>query len=382
MRSASTLALLILLLPAIAHGTAARLLALGGDGSYLEDNRGVLRWYGSTVDHAGQAQVESGVFNEEGYPRLQGHRLTGPAFGGLVALGGDTPRTAVGMWLASRGAATDPGSMALDNLETTGTIMAGHVVGRVALGLAWRHGTAGDIWPDAWARVTDLTRNDLGLGARVDLGPEAYLDVAGEWRRVSAATVAGTDAPVTGRTADGSYSVRMRLFMAVADDLVLTPMVDYIRDERDWAHDEVPAGLDGTAWRMGCGLTWLPDPDRLVVFSAEHRGAESFGSLSTGTGILAGHDDTTAWILRLATEVRTGAFWTVRAAVGVEGTSIQARPENITDTVVPLSAGLALHAGPWDLDLGLSSHTPADVMGFRLDGDGATWMAATLSRTF
>ena len=78
MRSACMLALTILLLPAAVHGSAARLLALGGDGSYLEDNRGVLRWYGSAVDHAGYAQVDSGLFDQDGYLRLHGHRLTGP----------------------------------------------------------------------------------------------------------------------------------------------------------------------------------------------------------------------------------------------------------------------------------------------------------------
>jgi len=382
MRSACMLALMILLLPATVHGSAARLLALGGDGSYLEDNRGVLRWYGSVVDHAGYAQIESGLFDQDGYLRLHGHRLTGPALGGVVALGGDTPRTALGAWLATRGAATDPGSMALDLLETTGTLLAGHVLGRVALGASWRHGTAGETWPDAWSRVTDLTRDDLGLGARIDLGPEAYLDVAGEWRRVTATTTVNDDPTSYTRTATGSYGVRTRLFMALSDQLVLTPLVEYIRDERDWASDEQPAGVDGTAWRMGCGLTWLPDPDQMVVFSAEHRGAETRGSLDTGSTHVGGELDTTAWILRAAAELRAGAFWSLRTSLGVEGTSIQARPENLVETIVPVAVGLALHAGHWDLDLGLSSHAPAGTAGFRADLEGSTWMNATLSATF
>lgn len=371
---------LVLLLPTLALGSSARLLALGGDGAYLEDDGGVLRWYGSAVDHAGYARLESGLFNQDGYPRLSDHRLTGPAVGGLWQSAGEEPTWALGAWLASRGGATDPGSAATDLLDATGTLLAAHDFGRASVGLAWRHGTAGDPWSSAWHRVTDLTRDDLGAGVRVDLGPEAYLDLAGEWRRVEATTVHVPAPADGGRTAEGSYAVRARIFMTVADQLVLVPVVEYIRDERPWASDENPAGLEGKAWRMGAGLTWLPDPDHLVLLSAEHRAAETMGGLATDTGHVAGTFDTTAWLLRAAFEMRAGAFWSVRGAVGVEGTSIQARPENVTETVVPLSVGAAIHAGGWDLDLGLSSHSPADATGFRLDGEERTWMTASLSR--
>ena len=66
----TAIAMVILGLAAWASGASAgapRLLALGGDGAYLEDTRSPLRWYGSLVDHAGLATFETGYFDEHGY---------------------------------------------------------------------------------------------------------------------------------------------------------------------------------------------------------------------------------------------------------------------------------------------------------------------------
>jgi hypothetical protein len=403
----SRLALLVVLVAVwstAATAGAPRLLALGGDGAYLEDSRGVLRWYGTLVDYAGMATVESGYFNEDGYLRypdgLNRFRTSGPAAGVHVALGGEHPAAVVGLWLANAGDDTEPGTLYQDRLATTGTLLVARDFGSLSLGLGWRHGSADETGTAAiggteLATARDVTRDDLGLGARFGLGTDAYLDLAGEWRSVSVRTLEPRSNATTVDSGDLSstdnWAVRSRGFVALGETTVLVPVGEYLREDRPGAYRTgASTWLDGWAWRLGCGFTWLPDPDRLVLVSAEHRQARKDVGHWAPEYESVTRFESAIWAARAAAEIRAGAFWTVRAAFGWEGGKTEWHDPAVSDPpqrqdlgLFPLSVGLALHAGGWDLDLGIASHRPTWAEGIHFsNGDEGNWLNAGFTYSF
>ena len=68
--------------------TTGRIQALGGNGTFFEDEANVLRWYGSLGDYPDLAVLESGGFNlDSGYHNQDMELLSGPGGGVHHSLG-------------------------------------------------------------------------------------------------------------------------------------------------------------------------------------------------------------------------------------------------------------------------------------------------------
>ncbi len=348
----------LLAVASLASAATPRVQALGGDGAYLEDAGNVLRWSGSLADHAGRATVGTGTFDGNGYPR-EDETLSGPWAGVQYALGGEKRPFAGALYLMSRSSDQGDGSFGAG-------LQAGAFHALVAMNGEIAAVTAS--WRRAGAADDDRgeAREEIGLGVRFDVGPGAYMDVAGEITQVMPRDAVRDTLPEDENTGV-CYSLRTRMFVGLSESLVLVAVASADTEDRHW-------GLGGTAspWptrhlRLGAALTWLPDPDRLVLVSVDYR----------NVGIP--HGATTAALLfRAALEARLNAFLSVRAAGGWE-------ERNAPDeSVAPLSCGLAVHAGNWDLDLTASTTPPLDPTG-RRPGYGKpalAWLSTALSLAF
>jgi hypothetical protein len=201
--------------------------------------------------------------------------------------------------------------------------------------------------------------------------------------RLEDETANGTAAAVARSTAS-SYGLRVRGFLEVGAGLVLVPVIERRVEQRDWNGLGQPDDQSWRLWRLGAGLTWLPDPDHLVLIAADWRdGRRRAGSAGGSEADL----DRTVFTMRLACEARIHALLSLRVASGFElvrqewGLSGAAG----SDHLVPLSAGLAAHVGPCDLDLALGNQPPVRPDGGRQPwhaADDSTWMSAGLSFWF
>ena len=374
--------LLVFLLVACASTAAlassTRLIALGGDGAYLEDAVNARVWYGSLVDHGGWVAAESGAFEQhDGYARdWWDNTASGPALGAQAPIGQDGRHGTAGLWWNSHGANGGSGELGSDQLGDTWQVMYGRRFGTMTAGLSLRHGAADADLTESLHH--NATRDDFGLGLRMDLGPTAYLDLAGELVRLADESTLGAVAPEPRSTA-GSYGWRARAFVQIGDGLVLVPMLENRREERDWDELAQPADRSWRLWRAGAGLTWQADPDHLLLLAADWRDERD-----TGNGV----ELFTADVLdvRLAIESRIHALLTMRLAAGYRRTDMElAASSTGTKDEVPLSLGLAAHLGPADLEFSLSNLPPVGPDGLLERwrwADDSTWMSAGLSYWF
>ncbi len=379
-RALSAVAVLCLAAAGAVQASPARLAALGGGGAWIEDAAGARAWYGAVVDYGSFAGVASGPFTlPEGYPRNEGRgRPAGPSAGAQVALGDSARIGTVGLWWDARAADGGIGELVDDGLQGAWQVMYARAFGGLAAGFSLRHAklenTAGG------ALSIDRFRDDFGLGLRTGLGDRAFLDVAGELVRLEDRTGIGAPAEESRSTAD-SWGLRARASIEAAPGVVLVPTVAHRREHRTW--DETGAADERTTrlWRLGAGLVWLPDPDRMVAASAEWRQRRDRregplgGDLGGGAEVLD---------LRLAAEARVHVLVTVRAAVGFRhvATTLEGVEVSAIGTV-PVSAGLALHLGPADLEASVANFAPAGPDGRpRVDDDDAAWLHAGLTWWF
>ncbi len=362
----------------VALASSPRLLALGGNGAYLEDAVNTRVWYGTLVDHGGWVAVESGVFDQhDGYARdFQGNTASGPALGGQVPIGQDGRHGTAGLWWNGHGANGGIGELGNDLLGDTWQVMYGRAFGGLNAGLSLRHGGADfDLSPSLHHNAT---RDDFGLGLRLDLGKTAYLDLAGELVRLADESTLGATDPQPRSTA-GSYGWRGRAFVQVGDGLVLVPMLENRLEDRGWDELAQPADRRWRLWRLGAGLTWQTDPDHLLLLAADRRNEHD-----TADGVEVFTADVLD--LRVAVESRIHALLTVRLAAGYRRTEMElASAAAGTESEVPLSLGLAAHLGPADLEFSLSNLAPVGPDGLSEHwrwADDSTWMSAGLSWWF
>ncbi|HPF69042.1 MAG TPA: hypothetical protein PLQ13_00105 [Candidatus Krumholzibacteria bacterium] len=376
-------ALLCLAAAAPAAASTARLAALGGDGFYLDDPAAARTWYGALGDHPDWVAVESGAFMHDlGYPRslVGGGRAAGPAAGLHWAIGEGGRSATVGLWWNDRANAGGIGELGADELDTSWQVMAAHPFGKVTGAVSLRHaGAERDL--NAYVH-RDAIRDDFGLGLRWSVSTKAYLDVAGEIVRLEDRSHVGGDEPVTRSTAD-SWGARARAFVQVGDGLVLTPVLERRTENRSWSAVATDADRSWRLWRVGAGLTWLPDPDHLVLLAADFRDAGEYRDRDTDHELSA-----TASVvdLRVAFEARVHALLSLRLASGYRATRAEIDGVAAYDLdQVPLSAGVAVHAGPADLELSLANLPPVGPDGLRepwWPNEIATWLNAGLNWWF
>ncbi len=358
---------------ATAHASGARLFALGGDGAFVEDAVNGRVWFGSLVDHGGWLAVQSGPFTgEQGYARDPGtlRRASGPAVGLHLPVGRDGRHGTFALWHDGRADGGGAGELADDRLEGAWQVMFARDLGAGTWGLSLRHAGVDDKRTAGLHRKA--TRDEFGLGVRIDVTPRAYLDLAGDAVRLADETALDPALPDE-RSAADCYGLRARAFVQAGGRLVLVPVLEHRQERRDW---NPLGGADRRShrlWRAGGGLTWLPDPDRLVLLAAdwrETRVRDDGAGLRAITQVLA---------LRLAAEARVDALFSLRASVAWRTGDTGADP------AVRAGVGLSAHLGAADLDLALATAAPVNP-GSRLEPwsgrEDSSWMSAGLSWWF
>ncbi|PIE75733.1 hypothetical protein CSA17_05915 [bacterium DOLJORAL78_65_58] len=292
------LVLLALILPAAvpAHATTARIHALGGDADFFEDDAGITRWYGSLADYPDHLALMAGTFNiPDGYWLTPSRKISGPAATLVKHL------DKAGRWgtvgLAWRDLDTDDDLFLENNrLRENVQFLYGHNLGPVDATLSYGHGS----WRvDDGAAVRDHGAHTFGLGARLDLNPDAYLDLAWDMRRTS-------------RHDEGPekiHNLRGRAFVGLTERTVLVPVAERIREQRVHPFSAVnnPQAADHRLTRLGLGLDFLPDTDHLLLLGLLYE---------DGRRHYAGyHESWTAWLLRSGFESRVSAWLTVRGGL-------------------------------------------------------------------
>ena len=396
--------------PQPARATEARLIALGGVGDYIEDDRNVRRWYGSLLDYADLWALDSGAFGIDGYPRYQGLRQSGPAVGIHGRLDRAGTWGTFGLYADSRDHVGLAGSLASDTFITGKRhVLYGRAIGSVqtVVGVSFADAeseTGGGSQPVV---QHEFARTDLELGLRFDAAETLYLDLAGEVRRYGQAN--RTDGPLGDwssgdRVAWGNIGLRGRAFYGLGDRTALVPVVEYLHEDRPASNDlaYTSQDLSGHLWRCGVGLNFLPDLDSLVFLQAEALTSEVNLQRDVHEPALEArsyHRRTwRSYNVILGWEKRFQSWLTVRASTGYrfvedEVADWAADPGGATPAAttrskrIPLSVGLGGHLGAWDLNLAVTSERPLTSpltlpTDFFIDQGSATWVAVTLSSRF
>lgn len=403
-RALFTLAVLISL--ALVAGTAAatstRVRSLGGAGGFFEDDHNVLRWYGSIVDYPNLAFAELGQFDLDTEDRDPDERITEQGGGFHAAFDAEQRWGVIAAYFTAEPALVDeiggiPGGAF--------TALWGRSFDRTALAIFFR-GTS--FTESSAANSQELKgraeyHHWLGVGLRTDLAPTAYLDIAAEVHNTQFdyADLDSNIATGFSNSWDG-WGARARAFIGLSEKVVCVPLVEHIRDIRETFSATLnDAGLlDVYLNRVGVGINYLPDPDNLVVITADYRDkkAELVGRRSLFADY--GRQVVDGYVLggRIGVESRVLAWLTLRLGVEYRRTD-----ENVTllqlagsgqqvwfashDVHVrtPLNLGLGFNFGSFSADVVVNDGAPFGL-GYALTGagrsDSATFTSITLSYGF
>lgn len=376
-----------------AHATPARLLALGG-GDHISDASEVFRWPGAARDDADNWCLDSGrLFSPDAWAAPDALQDTGPAAAVGWNPGGPDGKWTAGLAAYAFAADADHAGLHREGPGRSLACLAGRRVGPVDIAATWRvafGAVPGQVGP---ADEYEHHRNDVGVGARVDLSPGAFVDVAGDLRRERNLAVGGAaaldpsgDEAMTAR----GWSARARAFVSIREHVVLTPTAEYLDEVIDgtfapeaWWLDAPAAHHDLRLIRLGVALTWLPDPDRLFAVSYERSDIEGRAlRIDPAANTIPFPWDTTVDHLRLAAEQRVNWWLSLRASAGlvrhVDGSGY---PDD--DYHVDVAGGAALHLGAWGLDLAAgSAPVPEPRRWLSTSADTEPGLRASLHREF
>lgn len=413
MLSTGMLLALALLTAVPTPATEARLIALGGVGDYIEDDRNLKRWYGCLLDYPDLVTFDSGYFGIDGYPRYSGVRLSGPAFGGSVNLAGDGSWGTLGLFMDGKSHPGNTGNLASETVQLGAlTALYGLNLGGVQTVATARYfGNEDEFEGDPGSVLESFkeTRRQwqLGLGVRLDLGENAYLDLAGEIRNhyLNTEIVRIDQTHQSGdQSSWGNLGLRGRAFVALGERTALVPVVEYLSEDRPLSWDALwlASEQDGHLWRLGCGLNFLPDIDSLIFLAVDVQTSEI--ELQHSPILLGQNQDIyqsrqwDAFSVRLGLEKRFQSWLTLRAATGYLHSNDELKgwvfdptdPLEVQSTEIkriPLSIGLAGHLGAWDLNLAVTNeqplHSPLDTPSeFYVVPGNPTWLAVSLAFGF
>jgi hypothetical protein len=393
-----------MLIPVQGLATSTRVNSLGGSAGFFEDDNNVLRWCGSLGDYPDLALIETGHFDlSNGYDDEWGKTVSGPG-GGVHVRFDEAGRWGTGgLYFHGRADDSDPGSLHRGYLGGSVTALYGRDFGGVSGGVFFRH-TADTEFQSAGDQVVRIesgyerSRNDLGLGVRLDLATTAYLDVAGDIRQLSDRAYGHDPTHLDWETDSfdswNNFGLRARAFVGLNDRLALTPLLEYVHEDytgtafanaglyREYSENK------GRLFRLGAGLNFFVDADNLLLFSAEYLDGKVDHDIHglDGTTDDVWREDYTVFLMRLAFETRLAHWITVRASTGYEhfdnGGDLK-YPE--TGEHIPLGLGVGLHAGSLALDLALTDREPQGLSRYSASlpaVESSTWLSITLSYGF
>lgn len=377
------------LAPPPAAATPARQAALGiVDG--LEDEAAIFRWPGSAPDFAGRLALDAGVVDfRDGWTFDGSLPRTGPGLALAWRAGRDWT---AGFGVHARAADSDHAGLHRDGPGASFSWLLARAVGRAQVGAMWRS-TAGGWSSDADARDEfEHRRDDLGLGARLDLSPRAYLDLAVDARRQANNMQGPGDPPawdVGRRVSARSWSARARAFVGLRPGSVLSLVAERLREDFTgpvaggaWDADAALA-QDNRLARAEATFCRLPDPDTMLAATLSWAQVSARRSPVAGATTVAAADDRRVLLLALAAERRASWWLSLRASAAVSRLDRDGNDAKPVGHPVNAAAGVGLHLGAWGADLAVGN-TPAPATWNGLDdiGRGRAWLRATLQRDF
>lgn len=409
---AASLLVLALLSPLAAVATTARILALGGNGAFFEDEANVLRWYGSLGDYPDLAVLDSGRFNLGwGYHNRDMELLSGPAGGIHRSFGEEGRWGTAAVYFHRRDSEADPGSLAGSRLTNTVTALYSRTVGPVSAAFVFRRGSLSESSSVEFDSLVDVpsnfdrdqSRTDIGAGLRWDLSESAYTDLAGEFKlsrieETRTTTAGDVDSDV--RRSSGTFNLRSRTFIQTGPRTTLVPVAEFMLADVPYPapmFGPVPE-LNGYRVRIGCGLNYFPDTDKLLMTNLEYRrGSTEYIRKDEYGYALAWTRDWDSFLAGLGVETRFLSWVTLRASVNYEYIRISqsglepytllheefAEHDDFVELTTNLGAGV--HLGKFDVDLALTENypgTPAGYVGVHLIPDADNWLTATLRAEF
>ena len=394
----------LIIRPGDGLASSARIGSLGGSGGFFEDHRNVLRWCGSLGDYPDLAIIETGHFDlTNGYDDDWGKAVSGPG-GGVHARFDQAGRWGTGgLYFHGRADDSDPGSLHRGYLGGSVTALYAREIAGVSAGLMFRHtadtGYQSTTDPGAPAEYTyERSRDDIGLGARLDISPRAYLDLAGDIRHIGDRAYGYDPTNLDWDTGDldswNNYGLRARAFIGLNDRLALTPLAEYIHEDFtgtsfvEMALVNETSDNKGHMIRVGAGLNFFVDADNFLLFTTEYLAGKNDHTIRDldGATNLFWQEDYSVLLMRLAFETRLAHWITVRASTGYEHVDNQGDlPNPPTEEHIPLGLGVGLHVGSLVLDLALTDREPQGVSRYSATlaaVDSSTWLSVTLSYGF
>ncbi len=344
-----------------AQATISRVNSLGGNGDFFEDDSNVLRWYGSLVDYPNQAVLESGNFNiQDGYWQTPASKLSGPGFGVHYALGQSGQYGNLALFYRDHNDDRNF-SMISEELRNNVQLIYALNLGPLTAAAFWGHGSR-----DLNIANTEFeySANNVGLGARLDLNENVYLDLAWESQFTSLqnSSFPETDEPES----ESNYNLRGRAFIALGDHTALVPMAEILHEDR--LHPFIsPINLENRLTRLGCGLNYYPDTDHLLILSTEYVD----GRQRTIYTNYYFEKNYSTWTCQAGFESRMLSWLTARGSVSgtldhqfedvfFDGDQLNELPPP-SDPTMRVNLGFSLHLGPGDLDMNFGEQYPESV---------------------
>jgi hypothetical protein len=395
---------LLLVWPEGSLATSTRINSLGGSGGFFEDNHNVLRWSGSLGDYPDLAIIETGHFDlTHGYDDDWGKSVSGPG-GGVHARFDKAGRWGTGgLYFHGSADDSDPGSLHRSYLGGSVTALYSREVAGVSGALIFRHTADTDFKSNLVKPVPieigyERSRDDIGLGARLDLSEKAYLDLAGDIRHISDRAYGSDPNNLNWDTGDldswNNFGLRTRAFIGLNDRLALAPLLEYISEDFT-STSFAGTGLlretsnnSGRLVRLGAGLNFFVNADNFLLFSTEYLDGKVDHTISDLDGAVDHfwQEDYSVLLMRLAFETRLAHWITVRASSGYEHVDNRGTlPNPPTGEHIPLGLGVGLHLGSLAMDLALTDREPQGLSRYSatLPGvESATWLSITLSYGF
>ncbi len=396
--------LLLLLGVAESLATSTRISSLGGSGGFFEDDNNVLRWCGSLIDYPDLALIESGHFDlTNGYDDDWGKTISGPGGGVHVRFDQAGRWGTGGLYFHGRSDDSDPGSLHRSYLGGSVTALYAREIGGVSAGLFYRHAADTDFQsvdqtPIPIESSYERSRDDIGLGVRLDLSEKAYLDLAGDIRHIGDRAYGYDPTNLDWDTGTfgswNNFGLRARAFVGLNNRLALAPLLEYISEDftgtsfagaglyRETSHNQ------GSMFRLGAGLNFFVDADNLLLFSGEYLDGRVDHDINNldGDPDYAWREDYSVFLMRLAFESRLAHWITVRASTGYEHWDNRGDlkyPES--GEHIPLGLGVGLHVGTLAMDLALTDREPQGLSRYSAAlpaVESSTWLSITLSYGF